>query len=101
LAKPLRDRGEINIKICRFDYDIYIIMKKDRDKYKIKSLYNFIHGKKDKKNRWYKPYELRKITSQQALEHLNSPLVRAYLYRVHETPDAVEDMRKYILQRLL
>jgi hypothetical protein len=75
---------------------------KEGNKYKVKSLYNFIHGKKDKKEQqWYKPYEIRKIAPQQALVHLNSPLVQAYLYRVYENPDAIEDMRKYILKRLV
>jgi hypothetical protein len=100
MIKPLRARGALDIKIFRSDYDIYIILLKDGDKYKLKSLYHFIREKNIVKRRWYKPYELRKITPQQALEHLNSPLVRAYLYRVYETPDAIEDMRKY-LQRLL
>jgi hypothetical protein len=100
MAKPIRERGELGIKTLRFDHDIYIIVLKEGDKYKLKSLYNFIRGKKDEKPHWYKPYEVRKITPQQALEHLNSPLVRAYLYRVYENPDAIEDMRKY-LQHLL
>jgi hypothetical protein len=85
---------------------------KEGDKYQVKSLYNFIHniilakGKDTKEQReiekyWYKPYELRKITPQQALVHLNSPLIRAYLYRIYENPDAIEDMRKYILKYYL
>jgi hypothetical protein len=101
IAKPLRERGEITIKIFKFDYDIYIIVSKDGDKYKIKSLYNNIHQIKKIISRWYKTYELRKFTPQQALEHLNSPLVQQYLFHKYDDPDAVEDMRKYILQRLL
>jgi hypothetical protein len=100
MVKPLRARGELGIKTFGFDYDIYIIVLKDGDKYKLKSLYNFIRGKNVVKKRWYKPYEIRKITPQQALEHLKSPLVWQYLYHLYETPDAIEDMRKY-LQRLL
>jgi hypothetical protein len=101
LAKPICQRGALDIKIFRFDYDIYVIVSKVGDKYQIKSLYNFIHGKKDKKEQqWYKPYKIRKITPQQAFKHLNSPLVQAYLYHVYETIDAIEDMKKY-LQPLL
>jgi hypothetical protein len=98
-AKPLRECGALGIKIFRHDYDIYIITKKEFDKYRIKSLYNYIHNKNITKKRWYKPYELRKITPQPALEHLNSSLVQAYPYQVYETPDAVEDMKKYIQHR--
>jgi transposase InsO family protein len=106
LIRPIRIRGEIGVKIFGFKYDIYIIVLKEGDKYKVKSLYNFIHGIKEhdkerkKKEYWYKPYELRKITPQQALAHLNSPLARAYLYRVYENPDAIEDMRKYLFKHL-
>jgi transposase InsO family protein len=100
MVKPLRARGELGFKTFHFDYDIYIILLKDGDKYKLTSLYNFIREKNVVKRRWYKPYEIRKITPQQALEHLKSPLVWEYLYHVYENPDAIEDMRKY-LQRLL
>jgi hypothetical protein len=96
MAKPMRERGELGIKTLRFDYDIYIIVSKEGDKYQLKSLYNFIRGKEETNPHWYKPYEIRKITLQQALMHLNSPLVHAYLYRVYENPDAIEDMRKYL-----
>jgi hypothetical protein len=98
IAKPLRSRGALGIKIFRFDYDIYIILLKDGDKYKLKSLYHFIHENNIVKKRWYKPYELRKITPSQALKHLNSPLVQEYLYQVYKTRDAVEDMKNYIQQ---
>jgi hypothetical protein len=101
IVKPLRARGELGLKTFDFDYDIYIIVTKEGDKYKLKSLYNFIREKNVIKRRWYKPYEIRKITPQQALEHLKSPLVWQYLYHLYEeNPDAIEDMRKY-LQRLL
>jgi hypothetical protein len=49
IVKPLRIRGDIPKKIFGFNYDIYIIVAKEGNKYKVKSLYNFIHGKKDKK----------------------------------------------------
>jgi hypothetical protein len=107
LIKPIRIRGEIGVKIFGFEYDIYIIVSKEGDKYKVKSLYNFIHGikehdkeRKRKEDYWYKPYELRKITPQQALAHLNSPLVQAYLYKVYENPDVIKDMRIYLLKLL-
>jgi hypothetical protein len=85
---------------------------KEGDKYQVKSLYNFIHNiilpkvKETEEQRrieeyWFKPYELRKNTPQQALVHLNSPLTRAYLYRIYENPDAIEDIRKYILKHYL
>jgi hypothetical protein len=45
MVKPLRARGELSIKTFGFDYDIYIILLKDGDKYKLKSLYNFIREK--------------------------------------------------------
>jgi hypothetical protein len=110
--KPIRIRGDIPKKIFGFNYDIYIILKKQGDKYQVKSLYNFIHNiilpkvKETEEQRrieeyWFKPYEIRKITPQQALAHLNSPLTRAYLYRIYENPDAIEDMRKYILKHYL
>jgi hypothetical protein len=84
---------------------------KDGDKYQVRSLYNFIHNIKLPKGRefdeqrkieehWFKPYEIRKLSTQEALAHLNSPLTQAYVYRVHEDPVAIEDMRKYIQQRL-
>jgi hypothetical protein len=82
-------------------------VSKEGDKYQVKSLYNFIHKitlpkiKETEDQRriedyWFKPYEIRKITPQQALAHLNSPLTRIY-----ENPDAIEDMRKYILKHYL
>jgi transposase InsO family protein len=43
LVKPLQERGVLGIKTFRFDYDIYIVLLKEGDKYKLKSLYNFIH----------------------------------------------------------
>jgi hypothetical protein len=55
IAKPLRSRGALGIKIFRFDYDIYIILLKHGDKYKLKSLYYFIHEINIVKRRWYKP----------------------------------------------
>jgi hypothetical protein len=101
MVKPLRARGELGLKTFDFDYDIYIIVAKEGDKYKLKSLYNFIREKNVVKRRWYKPYEIRKITPQQALKHLKSPLVWQYLYHLYkENPDAIEDMKKF-LQRLL
>jgi hypothetical protein len=69
LVKPIRERGLIKTKIFEFDYDIYIILVKDGDKYKIKSLYNFVHEINKVKKRWYKPYELRIISPRQALKH--------------------------------
>jgi hypothetical protein len=85
---------------------------KEGDKYQVRSLYNFVHniilpkGKEYDEQRnieryWFKLYEIRKITPQQALAHLNSPLTRAYLYRIYENPDVIEDMRKYILKHYL
>jgi hypothetical protein len=82
---------------------------KDGDKYQVRSLYNFIHNiilpktKKYKEQRdieehWFKPYEIRRFTPQQALAHLNSPLTQAYVYRIHGDPDAIKDMRNYIQQ---
>jgi hypothetical protein len=62
MVKPLRARGKLDIKTFGFDYDIYIILLKDGDKYKQKLLYNFIREKNVVKRRWYKPYEIRKIT---------------------------------------
>jgi hypothetical protein len=43
IVKPLRERGELGIKTFKFDYDIYIILLKEGDKYKLKSLYNYVH----------------------------------------------------------
>jgi hypothetical protein len=101
LVKPIRERGEIGTKIFEFDYDIYIILGKEGDKYKIKSLYNFVHDRNIVKRRWYKPYELRIISPQQALEHLKSPLVWQYLYhRYEEDINGLEKVKKY-LQSLL
>jgi hypothetical protein len=107
LVKPIRIRGDIPKKIFGFNYDIYIIVAKEGDKYQVRSLYNFIKNIKPPKehaeqrrieNYWFKPYEIRRITPQQALAHLNSPLTQAYLYRIYEDPDATEKMRKYIQQ---
>jgi transposase InsO family protein len=109
LVKPIRIRGDIPKKIFGFNYDIYIIVAKDGDKYQVKSLYNFIHKKKLPKgkeydeqrrieNYWFKPYEIRRMTPPQALAHLNSPLTQAYLYRIYENPDAIKDMKNYIQQ---
>jgi hypothetical protein len=82
---------------------------KDGDKYQVKSLYNFIHniilpkGREYEEQRriekhWFKPYEIRKLSPQKVLAHLNSPLTQAYVYRIHEDPDAIKDMRNYIQQ---
>jgi hypothetical protein len=101
LVKPLRELGEISAKIFKFDYDIYIILVKEGDKYKIKSLYNFVHDKNIVKRRWYKPYELRIISPQQALEYLKSSLVWQYFYhRYNEDIHGLEKVKKY-LQSLL
>jgi hypothetical protein len=97
IVKPLRERGELGIKTFGFDYDIYIILLKEGDKYKLKSLYNYVQGKNKVKKRWYKPYELRKITPQQALEHLESPLVQQYLYHLYKGDiDGIEDIKEYL-----
>jgi hypothetical protein len=107
LVKPIRIRGDIPKKIFGFNYDIYIIVAKDGDKYLVKSLYNFIKNIKPPKelveqrrieNYWFKPYEIRRITPQQALAHLNSPLTQAYLYRIYENPYVIKDMKNYIQQ---
>jgi hypothetical protein len=108
LIKPIRIRGEIPKKIFGFNYNIYIIVAKEGDKYQVRALYNFIKNIKLPKTReykeqreienyWFKPYEIRKL-SPQALAHLNSPLTQAYVYRIHEDPDATEIMRKFIQQ---
>jgi hypothetical protein len=107
--KPIRIRGDIPKKIFGFNYDIYIIVAKDGDKYQVRSLYNFIKNIKPPKekeykelrqieNYWFKPYEIRRITPSQALAHLNSPLTQAYLYRIYEDPDAIKVMKNYIQQ---
>jgi hypothetical protein len=110
LIKPIRIRGEIKKKIFGFNYDIYIIVAKDGDKYQVRSLYNFIHNiilpkklkeyeeQRNIEKHWFKPYEIRKLSIQEAFAHLNSPLTKAYVYRIHEDPEAVNDMRKYIQQ---
>jgi hypothetical protein len=99
LVKPLRERGVLGIKTFGFDYDIYIVLIKEGDKYKLKSLYNFVHDINKVKRRWYKPYELRKITPRQALQHLESPLVRQYIYHLYkEDVDGIEDMKAYLRQ---
>jgi hypothetical protein len=106
-VKPIRIRGDIPKKIFGFNYDIYIIVAKDGDKYQVRSLYNFIKNIKPPKehaeerrieNYWFKPYEIRKITPSQALAHLHSPLTQAYLYRIYEDPDAIKVMMNYIQQ---
>jgi hypothetical protein len=97
IVKPLRECGELGIKMFGFDYDIYVILLKEGDKYKLKSLYNYVHGENVVKKRGYKPYELRKITSRQALEHLESPLVQHYLYNLYKGDIVgIEDMKEYL-----
>jgi hypothetical protein len=108
LIKPVQLRGVIRKKTFRFNYDIFIITAKDGDKYRVRSLYHFIHDitlpkgvreyeeQRRIEDHWFKPYELRKLSRPQALVHLNSPLTQAYVYRVHEDPHAAEDMRKFI-----
>jgi hypothetical protein len=82
---------------------------KDGDKYQVRSLYNFIHNinllktkeykeQRDIEMHWFKPYEIRKLSPREAFAHLNSPLTKAYVYRIHEDPNAIEDMKKYIQQ---
>jgi hypothetical protein len=100
LIKPIRERGLIKTKIFEFDYDIYVILDKEGDKYKIKSLYNFVHEINKVKKRWYKPYELRAISPRQALKHLNSPLVWQYLRKQYGDIAGLEEVKKY-LQTLL
>jgi hypothetical protein len=96
--KPLRERGDISIKPFRFDYDIYVIIKKDGDKYQVNSLYNFLHEEVEEegepKKLWYKPYELRSMTYGEAYEHLNSPLVQRYLTHIYGTPDVIKEYLK-------
>jgi hypothetical protein len=99
LLKPLRERGDISIKAFRFDYDIYVIVNKEGDKYQVNSLYNYIRFKdKPKKPKeaepkklWYKPYELRLLTKRQAYEHLHSPLVQHFLIHVYGTPNVIKE----------
>jgi hypothetical protein len=100
LVKPLSERGLIRTKIFEFDYDIYIILVKEGDKYKIKSLYNFAHEINKVKKRWYKPYELRIISPRQALKHLNSPFVWQYLRKHYGDITGLEEVKNY-LQTLL
>jgi flagellar biosynthesis protein FliP len=60
-------------------------------------LYNFVHEINKVKKRWYKPYELRKISLQEALEHLESPLDRQYIYHLYdEDIDGIEEMKEYL-----
>jgi hypothetical protein len=99
-VKPLRQRGDIPRKIFDFDYDIHVIMVKDGDKYMINSLYNVIHKIDPDMTRWYKPYELRVISPQQALEHLEFPLVRQYISLRYQDKPGLEKVKKY-LQSLL
>jgi hypothetical protein len=101
LIKPLRERGDIAIKPFRFDYDIYVIIEKDGDKYKVNSLYNTIHHEGEPKKRWYKPYELRVLTYGEAFDHLNSPLVQQFLIHVYGTPNVIEEYLKTLFQRFL
>jgi hypothetical protein len=97
LIKPLRERGEILFKTFGFDYDIYIVLLKDGDKYKLKSLYNFVHEINKMKKRWYRPYEIRKISPQEALKHLESPLVWQYINHLYqEDVDGIEEMKDYL-----
>jgi hypothetical protein len=97
VVKPLRERGELGIKTFGFDYDIYIILLKEGDKYNLKSLYNFVHEINRVKKRWYKPYELRKISAQEALQHLESPLVRQYIVHLNdEDIDGIGQMKVYL-----
>jgi hypothetical protein len=97
IVKPLRERGELNIKTFGFDYDIYVILLKEGDKYKLKSLYNYVQGENKVKKRWYKCYELRKITPQQALEHLESSLVQHYLYNLYKGDIVgIENIKEYL-----
>jgi hypothetical protein len=108
LIKPVQLRGVIRKKTFRFNYDIFIITTKDGDKYRVRSLYHFLHDitlpkgvreyeeQRRIEDHWFKPYELRKLSRPQALVHLDSPLTQAYLYRVHEDPHAAEDMKKFI-----
>jgi hypothetical protein len=101
LVKPLRERGDISIKPFRFDYDIYVIIEKDGDKYQVKSLYNHIHHIDELKKQWYKPYELRQMTYQDALDHLTSPLVQQFLIHVYGTPNVIDEYLKTLFQRFL
>jgi hypothetical protein len=82
---------------------------KEGDKYQVRTLYNFIKNIKPPKehaeqrrieNYWFKPYEIRRITPPQALAHLDSPLVQAYLYKIYENPDVIKDMKMYLLKLL-
>jgi hypothetical protein len=97
--KPLRERGDIIIKPFRFDYDIYIIIEKDGDKYKVNSLYNIIHHINNPKKRWYKPYELRPMTYEEAYNHLQSPLVQQFLSHVYESPNVTDEYLKTIFKQ--
>jgi hypothetical protein len=100
LIKPLRERGDIIVKPFRFDYDIYVIINKEGDKYQINSLYNYINKEGEPKKRWYKPYELRSMTYEDLYEHLHSPLVQQYLLHIHK-PDVIEKYTKTLFQRFL
>jgi benzoyl-CoA reductase/2-hydroxyglutaryl-CoA dehydratase subunit BcrC/BadD/HgdB len=74
-----------------------MILLKEGDKYKLKSLFNFVQEINKVKKRWYKTYELRKISPQEALEHLESPLVRQYIYHLYdEDINGIEEMKEYL-----
>jgi hypothetical protein len=94
LAKPLRERGEIGLKQFKFDYDLYVIVEKDGDKYQVQSLYNYIHDIDEVKDHWYKPYELREMSKRDIYVHLNSPLVKQYLTRLYGTPNVIDEYQK-------
>jgi hypothetical protein len=95
LVKPIRERGLIKTKIFEFDYNIYIILDKEGDKYRIKSLYNFVHEINKVKKQWFKPYELRAISPRQALKHLNSPLVWQYLRKQYGDIAGLEKVKEH------
>jgi hypothetical protein len=100
LVKPIRERGLIKTKIFEFDYNIYVILAKEGDKYRIKSLYNFVHEINKVKKQWFKPYELRAISPRQALKHLNSPPVWQYLRKQYGDIAGLEKVKEH-LQSLL
>jgi hypothetical protein len=77
----IEKEGKREVPLKRFDKDleIYEVVEKKGRKYRIESLYNLISEKEPEEDpRFYEPYEVRKITDEEAYRHLSFPLVKRF-----------------------
>jgi hypothetical protein len=100
-AKP--ERSSIPLGVFDADYDLYVIIgQPTANRYYVRPLCSVMTGTTYKpkrgpipRERVYKPYEMRKLTKEEALEYLRLPIVQNYIIMKHAI-DNYEQFLHYV-----